>query len=145
MNQIIRNSAMFLTVLSAVSAVATAQGRIPGGQHLICTRDDDGSWRAAGLTSDVDKANRTVATLRGAGIEARVLQYLPLPSEIQELPLIPGQRAIGLAVNLSGEVYGVTRSGRMFAVPLGKRSYRQRGLRSPILTHPKSMSDGEAA
>lgn len=93
-----------------------AQQNKADGGHLIGISQADGSWRACGLTSDLGKAQHAVQVLRQQEIQARVFQFLPLPTEVQKLPLLPNENAIGIAVKLSGEVYGVTKDGRLIEI-----------------------------
>ena len=47
-----------------------------------------------------------------------MFQFLPVPAEIQRLPLAPGVQPIALAVRLNGEVYAVGKDGLLVEVPL---------------------------
>jgi hypothetical protein len=102
--------------VAQTAAVNDAPQNKADGGHLICISQADGSWRACGLTSDLGKAQHAVHVLRQQEIQARVFQFLPLPAEVQKLPLLPNENAIGIAVKLSGEVYGVTKDGRLIEI-----------------------------
>ncbi len=96
---------------------AEAADPAEAGGHLIVRRDQRGQWRALGLTADGAKARSAVKVLREGGIESAVFQFLPVPAEIQQLPLAPGVEPVGLAVRLNGEVFAVAKDGRLVAVP----------------------------
>ena len=49
-------------------------------------------------------------------VDAHLFQFLPLPPDSSDPPLIPGRRTIGVAVALSGDVYAVTATGELFVV-----------------------------
>lgn len=99
-------------------STATASNEQLAGGHLIVRRDGENGWRALGLTQDGDKARRASKLLQSQGIEAAVFQFLPVPAEIQRLPLAPGVQPIALAVRLNGEVYAVGKDGLLVEVPL---------------------------
>lgn len=102
---------------TATGAAEPADAAEAGG-HLIVRKDQRGQWRALGLTTDGAKARSAVKVLRESGIESAVFQFLPVPAEIQRLPLAPGVEPVGLAVRLNGEVFAVTKEGRLVVVPL---------------------------
>ncbi len=103
---------------SSTNPKAEAADPAEAGGHLIVRRDQRGEWRALGLTADGDKARSAVNVLREGGIESAVFQFLPIPAEIQRLPLASGVEPVGLAVRLNGEVFAVAKDGRLVAVPL---------------------------
>ncbi|MFM7074006.1 MAG: hypothetical protein ACKO38_19640 [Planctomycetota bacterium] len=103
---------------TSANAKAEAADPAEAGGHLIVRRDQRGEWRALGLTADGAKARSAVKVLREGGIESAVFQFLPIPAEIQRLPLAPGVEPVGLAVRLNGEVFAVAKDGRLVAVPL---------------------------
>lgn len=91
-----------------------ADGASPS--HLLVHHDGAGAWRSLGLTSDLAKAKHTIGVLRQMRVDAHLFQFLPLPPDSSDPPLIPGRRTIGVAVALSGDVYAVTATGELFVV-----------------------------
>ena len=94
------------------------ESRTSSQSRITVRRDGENGWRALGLTQDGDKARRASKLLQSQGIEAAVFQFLPVPAEIQRLPLAPGVQPIALAVRLNGEVYAVGKDGILVEVPL---------------------------